>query len=108
MTNKEALVATMQISVPDNSLELALINAGIDGTGTYTMAMQEQVEKCAIPLLYALYTEPDIQEGGYQVSHPDFLRKVRERLLYLAGKYNMTDILNVINPRPTVTGKSVW
>lgn len=108
MTNKAALIATLQVSVPDPSVDLALINAVIDGTATYTVAMQEQIEKTAIPLLYGLFTSPDISEGGYSISHPDFLRKVKERLLYLAKKYGMDDLISELNPKPTVTGVSPW
>ena len=48
-------------------------------------------------------------EGGYQVSHPDFFRKIKERLLQLAIKYEDENILAQIqDPVPTITSKAVW
>lgn len=108
MTKKEALSATLMVTVPDASLELALINAEINGSLTYTKADQEAIEKCAIPLLYGLFTDPDISEGDYSKSHPDFLRKIRERLLYLAKKYSVTEVLDALAATPTITSKSAW
>lgn len=108
MTNKAALVAFLQVSVPDASVDLSLVNAEIDGTATYTKAMQEQIEKAAIPLLYGLFTTPDISEGGYSINHPDFQRKIKERLLYLANKYGLEDIITLVDPKPTVRGASPW
>jgi len=108
MTNREALIATLEISMPDDTIDLALINAEIDGEAEYTKANQNVVEQCAIPLLYNLYTRVDVREGDYAVSHPDFFRKVRERLLYLARKHNATDIIDQLNETPTITSKSVW
>lgn len=108
MTKKEALIATLDVQVSDNSVNLALINSEIDGDAAYTKSDQEAIEKCAVPLLFSLYTRPDISEGGFSISHPDFLRKVKERLLFFATKYGMTDILNQVDPKPTITSRPVW
>jgi hypothetical protein len=94
--------------MPDSVLELALINSEINGAVTYTKAGQDAIEICAVPLLYNLFTRVDVREGDYGISHPDFLRKVKERLLYLASKHNMTDILENLTAGPTITSKSVW
>lgn len=110
MTNKQAFYATLQLqySVPSDTVDLALINADIDGDATYTKVDQEGIEKATIPVLYGLFTAPDIREGDFSVSHPDFLRKVKERLVFFATKYAMTDMLNAINPKPTVRGVTPW
>lgn len=108
MTNKEALAAKIVATVPDNTLEVALIDGAVDPAATYTAADAKAIELVAIEVLYSLFTAEDVSEGGYQVSHPDFLRKVKERLLYYARKYDRTDIINAIEPKPTVTSKSVW
>ena len=106
MTKKEALIATCQASVPDGSLDLALINRGLNGTDAYTAADQKDIELATIDVLYGLLTAPDIQEGGYAISHPDFYRKIQARVLQLAQKWGVTDITNVLNP--TVKGVSPW
>lgn len=108
MTNKEALAAMIIATVPDNTLVVALINGDVDPSGTYVKANKEDVEKVEIEVLYGLFTAPDVSEGGYSVSHPDFLRKVKERLTYLAKLYNRQDIIDAVDPKPTVTSKSVW
>jgi len=108
MTNKDALAAKIIATVPDNTLEVALIDGDIDPSATYTAANKEAVEKVELEVLYSLFTAQDVNEGGYSVSHPDFLRKVKERIIYLAKTYGRTDILEAIDPKPTVTSKSVW
>lgn len=108
MTNKEALAAKIVATVPDNTLEVALIDGAIDPSGIYTAADAKAIELVAIEVLYSLFTAEDVSEGGYQVSHPDFLRKIKERLLYYARKYDRQDIIDAVDPKPTVTGKSVW
>jgi hypothetical protein len=107
MTNKEALAAKVGSKVTDNALTVALIDAGIDPVAEYSDLMKEDMEKGPlIDLLYQLYTQQDIQEGGFSLSHPDFLRKVRERLLYYAGLYDLADLKRKLNP--TVTGITPW
>lgn len=108
MTNKEALAAKVIATVPDNTLEVALIDKNIDPVGVYVAANQKDIELTVVDVLYGLYTAEDVSEGGYQVSHPDFLRKIKERLLFYANKYGLTDIINAVDPKPSVTGKSVW
>lgn len=104
MTNKEALIAAVSFSVPDNMLEKALLDRTLTGASTYTSANAEKVDMCVIDLLQRVLSEPDVTEGGYSIR---FDRKaVEARLLYLARKYDQTGILNQLTP--TVTGKSVW
>jgi hypothetical protein len=108
MTNKEALAAKIVATVPDNTLEVALIDGAIDPNGTYTAADAKDIELVAIEVLYSLFTSQDVSEGGYSVSHPDFLRKVKERLLYYARKYDRTDIIDAVDPKPSIKGVSPW
>lgn len=109
MTNKEALLAKAQCPVSDNGLEVALIDRGINPGTAYDVDQQEGVELALMDVLFSIFTSPDISEGDYSVSHPDFLRKLKERLLQLATKHNATDILDQLQtPGPTLTSKSVW
>jgi hypothetical protein len=109
MTNKEALLAKLQTPVSDASLEVALLDRGVSPSDQYGVSEIKGVELALVDLLYSLYTKPDISEGGYSVSHPDFLRKVRERILQLATKYKLNDLLEQLqDPTPTVSSKNVW
>jgi|GEM_PF-5431050 len=109
MTNKEALAAKLQCPVSDHTLEVALTDRGLDGSGTYAASDKKDVELAVMDVLYMIYTQPDVVEGGYQLSHPDFLRKIKERLLQLATLHGATEILDMIQEaKPTVTGKSIW
>lgn len=109
MTNKEALAAKVQCPVNDATLEVALTDRGITGASTYTVDSKSDVELAVMDILFMIYTQPDLVEGGYSISHPDFLRKVEARLLQLATLNEATEILDILSkPGPSVTGKSVW
>lgn len=101
MTNKEALLAVLQdVTVPALAADKVLLDASIDGTASYAGDSAKAIDLCAIELLYGLYTSPDVSEGGYSVSHPDFLRKIEKRLLYLSKKHGVEDQYPI--ERPTV------
>lgn len=107
MTNKDALLAVLQdVSVPALSLDKVLLDGNITGTDAYTSENAKAIDLCAIELLYGIFTSPDVMEGGYSKSNPDIYRKLQARLLYLAKKHDVTDILNQMNP--TVKGVSPW
>lgn len=109
MTNKEALAAKAMCPVDDDALSVCLVDRNIDPAAEYTQTNQTDVEKALVDLLYSIYTKPDISEGGFSLSHPDFYRKLKERILHLAHKHDMTEVLEQLSdPVPTVTGKSVW
>lgn len=101
MTNKEALVAVLRVSVPDNSLEKAMIDNDVTGGSTYTKDNEKNIDLCAIDILQGLLSDPDVSEGGYSIN---FDRKaVQERLNYLNSKHDLVDA-----GKPVVTGKSIW
>jgi hypothetical protein len=109
MTNKQALEAKAQCPVSSDALEVALIDREVNPATTYDLDQQKGVELALMDLLFSFYTQPDIREGDYSVSHPDFLRKIKERVIQLATKYGATEILDQLqDAKPTITGKSVW
>lgn len=110
MTIKEALSAKVQCPVSDATLEVALIDRGLTGATVYSAeSHKKDVELAVMDILFMIYTQPDIVEGGYSLSHPDFLRKIEARLLHLAKANDATDILDILEkPGPTVNGRSVW
>lgn len=109
MTIKEALAAKLQTPISDLALEVILTDRGLDGSATYTAADKESVDLALMDALYTILTQPDISEGDYTLQHPDYFRKVKERLIQLATQYGQTEILDLLNdPKPTVTSRSVW
>lgn len=106
MTISEALAAKVQCPVSTDTLDVALTDRALDGAATYTVADKSNVEKAVMDVLYMVYTQPDIVEGGYSLSHPGFLEKIKARLLQLAQVNDATDLVAAL--QPTVTGKNVW
>jgi hypothetical protein len=107
MTVKEALQGALDgLSFSDIALEKALLDQELIPADTYASANGKRIDLAAVELLLMACTQPDVQEGGYGLSHPDFLRKVQARLLYLARKHNLQPLLEQF--RPKVTGKSPW
>ena len=103
MTNKEALISVLQVSVSDNVLEKALLDSGITSGSTYTAADAENIDKCAIPILQSLLSQPNTSEGGYSISFDR--NAVQARIKMLATKYDLTDYLD---PVPTISSKAIW
>ena len=104
MTNKEALIAVLRVSVPDNTLEKALLDQGVTGASTYSAASAQIIDLCAIDVLVGLLSEPDVSEGGYSIRYDR--KAVEQQVLFLAKKHNVTAVLNQL--KPTVTSRSVW
>lgn len=103
MTNKQALLSVLDgIEVSDLAANKVLLDAGLSETDDYGTGSKKAVDLCAIQLLYVLYTRPDVSEGGYTRSHPDFLRKIEARLIYLAKQHEVTEILDQFLKTPKI------
>lgn len=68
MTNKEALVAVVQVSVDDNVLEKALLDQSVTSSGTYTSANSSSIDLAAIDVLQGLLSRANVSEGGFSES----------------------------------------
>jgi hypothetical protein len=101
MTNKEALVGVVRVSVPDHSLEKAMIDNDVTGGSTYVKLNEKSIDLCAIDVLQGLLSEPNVSEGGYSISYDR--KAVLDRLNYLNQKHGLVDAA-----KPTVTSKSPW
>ncbi|GAO43792.1 DUF6706 family protein [Flavihumibacter petaseus] len=106
MTVKEALIAEIAMSVDDMLVDKTLVDHGVYENRTYTKELSETIGKASIDILLSIWTMPDVSEGGYSVKYNR--DAVKSRLLFLAGKYGRTDITDQLNPKPTVTSKTVW
>lgn len=107
MTIKEALIAELdETEVSDGTLTKTIIDQGVNPGSEYSATDEQKkiIDLCVIACLYRLYTRNDISEGGFSKSHPDFLRKIEQRLLFLAKKHNVTDVLTLLE-KPAATLK---
>lgn len=100
MTNKEALLAVLQVSVDDITLEKALIDNSIVSQAIYTAGSTEDIDKCAIPILEGLLTRGNVSEGGYSLSFD--ATAIKARLLALQEKYKIG------NTYPKITSRAIW
>ncbi len=100
MTIKEAFQQFLGIEVDSKAVELALLNAGLDGTSEYSAALRPLVEGNVIDLLFQSIAVTSESESQYSTSKD--AKIMRERLLYLARKYGRADILNALTSRVRV------
>lgn len=102
MTNKEALLAVVQVAnIPDNSLVKALMDAEILDTDEYEINLADDIDLVAIDVLQGLLSQPDIQEGGYKITFDR--AAIAKRLGFLADKQDV-----VITGGPIVQAKNPW
>lgn len=105
MTNKEALQAVIQATVPDLSLEKALLDQGITGAEPYAATGATVIDLAAVAVLQGLLSAQDVSEGGYSVKQRE-RKAIETRLLYLAKKHGLTEISTAL--QPTISSKSPW
>jgi hypothetical protein len=109
MTTTEALKGVLDgLEFGEFALAKALADQALDGTQDYTAEQSKGVDLAAVELLFVAYSRPDVSEGGYGLNHPDFLRKIKERLLYLATRHQLQPILAQLAPKSQVKGASPW
>lgn len=69
MTNFEALRAKVVYPLEDSTIELALIDRGLDATGDYLVANKRVLELAQADCLIVIINSPTISEEGFQLSH---------------------------------------
>lgn len=107
MTNKEAFSVVIQIaSINDNTLALGLIEAGIEQDATFVKGDLAKLEIAAIPILQGLMSITALSEGGFSQS----INKdaIKERLLFLAKKHGLDDVLNNLSDVPKIQSIDAW
>lgn len=101
MTIKEAFQQFLGVDdVDSKAIDLALLNAGLDGQQDYDASFKGRVESGSIDLIFQLYTVVSESESQYSTSKDAKL--MRYRLLYLARKYGRKDIEAALIGRVTV------
>lgn len=89
MTNKEALIAALQTSVEDATLDKVLIDLDVVGSDTYSKVNATAIDKCAIEVLQGILSMPDVSEGGYSVKYDR--KAIEARLSFLSQKTGVAD-----------------
>lgn len=70
MTNRTRLVSLLGFRADKDSIDGALIDAGIDGTLTYDKTQSTVLRNCAIELLELLLSTPDqTNENGFVIKY---------------------------------------
>lgn len=100
MTNKDAVIATLQITgYSDSAIDKALLDAGLNGSDTYKVDNTTGIGKVAIEVLQSMLSLASVSEGNYHVSYS--LAGIKLRLDYLNTLYGLIG-------GPIVRGASVW
>ena len=86
--------------IDDKAIELALLNANLDGSAEYNASLKADVERSTIDLLFQSIAVTSESESQYSTSKDAKL--MRDRLLYLARRYGRKDIINAIQGKVTV------
>lgn len=94
MIIKEAFQQFLGVDVDSRAIELALLNANLDGLAEYTAGLKAQVERSTIDLLFQAIAVTSESESQYSTSKDAKL--MRERLLFLARKYGRKDIVAAV------------
>lgn len=101
MTNKEAIIASLQITgYSDSAIEKALLDSGLNGGDSYETINAKSIDLAAIDVLQGMLSVSSVSEGGYSVSYST--AGIKARLEYLSAKNGLLGAV------PTVTSKSVW
>lgn len=94
MTIKEAFKQFLGFSAEGEAIDLALLNANLDGSAEYNSSIKASVERSTIDLLFQLIAVTSESESQYSTSKDS--KSMRERLLYLARKYGRKDIIDSV------------
>ncbi len=106
MTKKDALKSVINFPLPDNTLEKALIDAGVAGGDTYASTDSKVIDLCAAGLLLFLITSSDIKEGDVSRTLPSE-GKLKTAYSMLVGKWGEPNLLTS-GGEPTITGLRPW
>lgn len=107
MTKKEALISIINFTLPDNRINKALIDAGLDGTADYLKADERSIDLCFAGLLFTLITSADVSEDDISIKLPqrDVLLKMFSALY---KKWGIPDPFVTVVEKPSVKQVRFW
>lgn len=94
MLVREAFQEFLGFDASTKAIELALLNANLDGSAEYTASLKASVERSTIDLLFQSIVVTSESESQYSTAKDAKL--MRDRLLYLARKYGRKDIVDAL------------
>lgn len=106
MTVRQALQSVIGLPVDESTIDLALIDHDLIAIDMYNKNLSEQIGKAAVDVLLSAWNTPDITEGGYSIKHNR--EAIKAKLVFLAKKHGRTDVIDQLETKPTVRGRSVW
>lgn len=101
MTNKERLISLLGFSPPPNSAEGALLDAGINVSGTYDASGSISIKTVAIEVMKVILTTANTSNAqtGFSITYDrDALMK---RIAQLEEELGIASV-------PTIKGVKVW
>lgn len=100
MTNTEAVAAAILFTgYSQQALIKAMLDAGVDGTGTYSAASKGAIDLIAVEVLRGMLGVTSISEGGYSISYN--YNGIMERINFLNGETGEA-------PQPKVAAVHMW
>lgn len=107
MTKKVAFASVLQVSGIDaNTIEMALLEAGINQDANFSKGDLKELELAAIPVLQSMMSTSSQSEGSFSIS---FDREgIKQRLLFLAHKHNLTDVISSVSGSPKIRAINMW
>ncbi|PPK98978.1 DUF6706 family protein [Parapedobacter indicus] len=100
-TKKVAFLGVVQVGVDNNTVDTFLTEAGIDGDDQFEQGGLKELEIAAIPLLQSLMAISSESEGGLSESRS--LQGIKDRLLFLAKKHGLKDVIASIGGIPKIS-----
>lgn len=94
MTKKEAFIRVIQVGIDNKTAELGMIEAGINPDDQFQAGGLKELEIAAIPVLQSLMAISSESEGSQSESRN--LKGIEQRLLFIAGKHGLTEIIDAI------------
>jgi hypothetical protein len=100
MNNKERVRSLLGFAAPVNTVEGALLDAGIDETGEYDATLSTEIKKVAIQVLYILLTTADTTSPEQMSIRYDRVA-VQRRISALEDELGLSEV-------PTIRAKHIW
>ena len=102
MTNKEYIISMLGFAAPANSVEAAMIDAGILEASTYVFANSVSLKLAAINVMRVLLTTANTSNSitGFSVTYDR--ASIFKRIALLEEELGISTAL------PTITSRNVW
>lgn len=112
MNARDAFLRIIQVgTVDDMTADLALMSAQVSPDTVVSAenysSLEPKLELAAVPVLQSLLPVSSTSEGGFSIStNKD---GIKERLLFLARKHSLTEIIEQIAPSaPKIKARNLW